>query len=64
MRNFPDDALNGEHLLRKAYEGQMERLGAAVEDDGLIVDLGCGSGTSTRYDCWLMDWLVAWLTVA
>lgn len=26
----------------------MERLGVLVEDGGLVVDLGCGSGTSTR----------------
>lgn len=48
VRNFPNDAENGEHLLRKAYEEQMERLGVVVEDGGLLVDLGCGSGTSTR----------------
>ncbi|CAN0269063.1 unnamed protein product [Ectocarpus fasciculatus] len=27
----------------------MERLGVLVDDGGLVVDLGCGSGTSTRY---------------
>lgn len=48
FRNFPNDAARGEHLLRKGYEEQMERLGVLVEDGGLVVDLGCGSGTSTR----------------
>ncbi|CAM9565530.1 unnamed protein product [Sphacelaria rigidula] len=27
----------------------MERLGVVVNDGGLVVDFGCGSGTSTRY---------------
>ncbi|CAM9290798.1 unnamed protein product [Ectocarpus sp. 12 AP-2014] len=49
FRNFPEDAERGEHLLRKGYEAQMERLGVLVEDGGLVVDLGCGSGTSTRH---------------
>ncbi|CAM9854194.1 unnamed protein product [Pylaiella littoralis] len=49
FRNFPDDAARGEYLMRSAYENQMERLGVGVEDGGLVVDLGCGSGTSTRY---------------
>ncbi|CBJ49027.1 conserved unknown protein [Ectocarpus siliculosus] len=49
FRNFPEDAERGEYLLRKGYEAQMERLGVLVEDGGLVVDLGCGSGTSTRY---------------
>lgn len=48
FRNFPNDAARGEHLLRKGYEAQMERLGVLVDDGGLVVDLGCGSGTSTR----------------
>ncbi len=47
-RNFPDEAERGEELLREAYGTQMERLGVLVEDGGLVVDLGCGSGTSTR----------------
>ncbi|CAN0336201.1 unnamed protein product, partial [Laminaria digitata] len=47
-RNFPDDAEKGEHLLRTRYEEQMSRLGVLVEEGGLVVDLGCGSGTSTR----------------
>lgn len=49
VRNFPDDAEKGEHLLRSRYEEQMARLGVLVEEGGLVVDLGCGSGTSTRY---------------
>ncbi|CAN0077121.1 unnamed protein product, partial [Discosporangium mesarthrocarpum] len=49
VRNFPDDAERGEHRLRKAYETQMERLGALVEEGALLVDMGCGTGTSTRY---------------
>lgn len=48
FRNFPNDAARGEHLLRTGYEEQMERLGVLVDDAGLVVDLGCGSGTSTR----------------
>ncbi|CAM9855084.1 unnamed protein product, partial [Hapterophycus canaliculatus] len=50
FRNFPDDAERGEYLLREGYRKQMARLGVLVEDGGLVVDLGCGSGTSTsRY---------------
>ncbi|CAN0372121.1 unnamed protein product, partial [Ascophyllum nodosum] len=48
VRNFPNDARNGERLLREAYEKQMERLGVVVEKGGLVVDLGCGTGMSTR----------------
>lgn len=48
VRNFPNEGGRGEYLLRKAYEGQMQRLGVEVEEGGLVVDLGCGSGTSTR----------------
>ncbi|CAM9798698.1 unnamed protein product [Scytosiphon promiscuus] len=48
-RNFPNDAERGEYLLREGYRKQMARLGVLVEDGGLVVDLGCGSGTSTRY---------------
>lgn len=40
--------------MRSAYENQMERLGVGVEDGGLVVDLGCGSGTSTR---WVGGWV-------
>lgn len=47
-RNFPNEDERGEDLLREAYATQMERLGVLVEDGGLVVDLGCGSGTSTR----------------
>lgn len=49
VRNFPDDAEKGEYLLRTAFEMQMERFRVVVNDGDLLVDMGCGSGTSTRY---------------
>lgn len=49
MRNFPNDPKEGERLLRESYHTQMERLGVVVEDGGLVVDMGCGTGSSARY---------------
>ena len=48
-RNFPNEGLNGENYLRQCYEKQMVGLGGTVlPDGGVIVDMGCGTGTSTR----------------
>lgn len=46
-RNFPGSGSNGEELLRSAYDQQQVNLGAFVEDRGVIVDLGCGTGTGS-----------------
>lgn len=47
-RNFPDYGADGEEAFRGAFEEALTSLGAAVPDGGLAVDLGCGSGCSTR----------------
>lgn len=46
-RNFPD-APDPEEAFRQAFERALLGLGAACPDGGAIVDLGCGTGTSTR----------------
>ncbi|CAM9293950.1 unnamed protein product [Choristocarpus tenellus] len=48
IRSFPKDGLDAEQRLRKAFLDQLMRLGADVERGGVIVDFGCGSGSSTR----------------
>ena len=47
-RNFPAYGADGEEAFRGAFEEALTSLGAAVPDDGFAVDLGCGSGCSTR----------------
>ena len=48
-RNFPNEGLNGENYLRQCYEKQLVGLGGNVlPPGGVIVDMGCGTGTSTR----------------
>lgn len=48
-RNFPNEGLNGENFLRGCYETQLQLLGGTVLADGAVcVDMGCGTGTSTR----------------
>lgn len=46
-RNFPGSGSAGEELLRSAYDKQTIKLGAVLEDQGVIVDLGCGTGTGS-----------------
>ncbi|CAN0412562.1 unnamed protein product [Pylaiella littoralis] len=48
IRSFPKEGLNAEKMLRDAYVAQLTRLGGQVEKGGVIVDFGCGVGTSTR----------------
>eukprot|EP00288_Rhodomonas_lens_P013233 CAMPEP_0177702738 /NCGR_PEP_ID=MMETSP0484_2-20121128/7291_1 /TAXON_ID=354590 /ORGANISM="Rhodomonas lens, Strain RHODO" /LENGTH=355 /DNA_ID=CAMNT_0019214031 /DNA_START=138 /DNA_END=1205 /DNA_ORIENTATION=- len=48
VRNFPMYGAGGEDHMRGKFESTIQRMGAFVEDGGLIVDLGCGTGTSTR----------------
>ena len=47
-RNFPSYGYNGEDAFREAFESALLSLGAAVPQNGVVVDLGCGTGTSTR----------------
>ena len=47
-RNFPEYGSNGEDAFRQSFENALVSLGATVPDNGVIVDLGCGTGTSTR----------------
>lgn len=44
-RNYPR---GGEPAFRGAFESAFESLGARVPADGVVADLGCGTGTSTR----------------
>ncbi|CAM9487325.1 unnamed protein product [Scytosiphon promiscuus] len=48
IRSFPKEGLNAEKYLRDAFIAQLTRLGGQVEKGGVIVDFGCGVGTSTR----------------
>lgn len=47
-RNFPAAGADGELAFRGAFDEALESLGATVPDGGRVVDLGCGSGISTR----------------
>lgn len=47
-RNFPAYGEAGEEAFRGAFESALASLGATVPKDGLMVDFGCGTGTSTR----------------
>lgn len=47
-RNFPQFGERGEEAFRGAFDAALASLGASVPDTGLLVDLGCGTGTSTR----------------
>ena len=52
-RNFPNEGLEGEAVLRNSYSREMENLcGRSIfnlPNQSLIVDLGCGTGTSSRF---------------
>ena len=47
-RNFPQYGADGELAFRGAFDEALEALGAALPDGGTCVDLGCGTGISTR----------------
>lgn len=47
-RNFPESGERGEEIFRASFDTALDALGAHVPDGALIVDLGCGTGTSTR----------------
>jgi len=47
-RNFPTYKEKGEDAFRGAFDYALTSLGANVPDQGIIVDLGCGTGASTR----------------
>lgn len=47
-RNFPKEGFNGEEMLRGSYDKKLREMGAFVPSGSIIVDFGCGTGTSTR----------------
>ena len=48
-RNYPKFGRDGEEAFRGAFDVAFDALGATVvPDNGVLVDLGCGTGTSTR----------------
>lgn len=47
-RNFPAYRERGEEAFRGAFDEALGSLGAEVPDGCTIVDLGCGTGISTR----------------
>ena len=47
-RNFPDYGADGELAFRGAFDEALVSMGANVPEGGLVVDLGCASGISTR----------------
>jgi ubiquinone/menaquinone biosynthesis C-methylase UbiE len=53
-RNFPQYSSRGEDVFRGAFEEGLSKLGASIHRRGdhdnevVIVDFGCGTGTSTR----------------
>lgn len=48
VRNFPAFGKEGEDHMRALHEAAIVRLGAYVPPGSTIVDLGCGTGTSSR----------------
>ena len=47
-RNFPEAGADGELAFRGAFDEALASLGAVVPAGGVVVDLGCASGISTR----------------
>jgi ubiquinone/menaquinone biosynthesis C-methylase UbiE len=47
-RNFPQYGANGEDAFRGAFDSALSEAGAIVPGNGKILDLGCGTGMSTR----------------
>mmetsp|Transcript_2172 Transcript_2172/g.2922 ORF Transcript_2172/g.2922 Transcript_2172/m.2922 type:complete len:380 (-) Transcript_2172:328-1467(-) len=48
VRNFPDEGIRGEDVLRESLHTEMDKLGVLVPKGGTVVDMGCGTGSSTR----------------
>jgi len=48
-RNFPKYGQNGEEAFRDSFGVALDEIGATVPPRGTIVDLGCGTGMSTRW---------------
>lgn len=47
-RNFPQYGSDGESAFRGAFDSALVEAGAIVPIEGTVVDLGCGTGMSTR----------------
>mmetsp|Transcript_52594 Transcript_52594/g.117922 ORF Transcript_52594/g.117922 Transcript_52594/m.117922 type:complete len:384 (+) Transcript_52594:27-1178(+) len=47
-RNFPAFGRDGEEAFRASFDNALESLGAFVPEGGLVVDMGCGTGLSSR----------------
>ena len=47
-RNFPQSGSRGEETFRGAFLLALEEAGATVPNGGRILDMGCGTGMSTR----------------
>jgi len=47
-RNFPSFGEDGEDAFRNSFVTALDSIGASVPKDAVILDLGCGTGTSTR----------------
>ena len=47
-RNFPQYGSQGEDAFRGAFESALKQAGAVVPSDAKILDMGCGTGMSTR----------------
>lgn len=47
-RNFPAYRAEGEEAFRGAFEAALGDLGAQVPQGAILVDMGCGTGGSTR----------------
>lgn len=47
-RNFPAYGRLGEDAFRKSFHAALMESGATCPKDGIMVDLGCGTGMSTR----------------
>jgi ubiquinone/menaquinone biosynthesis C-methylase UbiE len=48
-RNFPACGRDGEQAFRDSFGVALQEMGATCPAGGTIVDLGCGSGMSTRW---------------
>jgi ubiquinone/menaquinone biosynthesis C-methylase UbiE len=48
-RNFPLYGSKGETAFRTCFQESLQEIGATVPDNAVIVDLGCGTGMSTRW---------------
>lgn len=47
-RNYPAFGADGEGAFRGAFDDALASIGAAVPDGAVVVDVGCGTGVSTR----------------